>query len=927
MKKRLLIVGIASLLLASCGSGNTTSSSQSSSSSSSSSTSSSTSESSSSSTSSTSSSTSSSSTTEPIPDPTITGVSLNPSSKQTLYVGENINVRATVSGTGDFNKYVTWSDDNPGVVSYEEHQNNNYIVALQTGVVNLTATANGDSTKYDSIQIEVLDPFVETVSLSKTGTINIENNDTFSISATVTGKGTINKNVDWSSSPAGIISFGTGNSINVKAEAPGDVVLTATSKQDSSKKASVNVHVEPDFDLTLPMVYKKVTSMSEIVTGERYIVVSRTADKALGVEYSSKKPRALEVTRDSSDDSLINNVVGTTIRTVKLVEGHTSGSYAFLYNNEYLQSNGSNDLPKSTTLNESTSWSIQINGGDTKIESISTYDSQKVYLKHNNTLFGSYKATSVVSEVDLYKYYSGKEQIVFDDTEITMSTETEKDISVNVHGFNPTSFVWSSSDPTIVSVAGTTKNAKLTASSSVGNAVITCVASDGSISRTATLNVHTKSYSYDIDEGKYAITYGNNYIIPSTAKDGENLNVSDLTNYFDFIKAYEGDNTFYISNGTQYLKCNKPSQARISLTTDKVCWTVAPSSGQFILSTTVDSKTYYLTRINASNPWIVTDASSNKVDLKAVSTFKEMEVSGTLVKTKYNYDEPFDPTGLTIYAVYTSSLGDIKVDVTSKVIWDDMYMAYSIFGHVEVDGEERYVEVDGLTITHYSILSISLNTVGVKTDYFVGDTVDVTNLIVDAHYEDPIAEDYITINDVKGYTVSPTIIESSTTQITITYKEKTSSYAVNVTEPEFELTTYLTAGMKVTFAANNREMIYDGYQSTPYYSLPVGEIVFEVEKFDYPSWRFKVSSIKDTTHSENVGKYLAVDGSKKGSLKLVDEADDSFTVFSVTINSTTGDYFMLAGNGYYVSMNIDSNKFVAQSNAGYDIEIYRKITE
>lgn len=79
----------------------------------------------------------------------------------------------------------------------------------------------------------------------------------------------------------------------------------------------------------------------------------------------------------------------------------------------------------------------------------------------------------------------------------------------------------------------------------------------------------------------------------------------------------------------------------------------------------------------------------------------------------------------------------------------------------------------------------------------------------------------------------------------------------------------------------------------------------------------------NTTHSENIGKHLALNGTK---LTLANELDDDLIVFEVTINSDTGDYFMVAGNGNYVSMNVDSYKFVAQYTTGYDIEIYRKIT-
>lgn len=111
-----------------------------------------------------------------------------------FYVGETTyELTASVEGTGDFNKYVTFEEYHSTIINVETNNNHPYIKALKAGTTQLVAVANGDKSKKASTSITVLDPIVESISLSLTSPITLEKNDSVSLRATVSGRGNYQK--------------------------------------------------------------------------------------------------------------------------------------------------------------------------------------------------------------------------------------------------------------------------------------------------------------------------------------------------------------------------------------------------------------------------------------------------------------------------------------------------------------------------------------------------------------------------------------------------------------------------------------------------------------------------------------------------------------------------------------------------------------
>lgn len=73
------------------------------------------------------------------------------------------------------------------------------------------------------------------------------------------------------------------------------------------------------------------------------------------------------------------------------------------------------------------------------------------------------------------------------------------------------------------------------------------------------------------------------------------------------------------------------------------------------------------------------------------------------------------------------------------------------------------------------LLSITLDTTGVKTDYYSGESFDTTNLTVTANYSDEKAQ------LATSYTVTPEILTADTENVTVEYRGQTAVIPVSVT--------------------------------------------------------------------------------------------------------------------------------------------------
>ncbi|MBR6253730.1 MAG: Ig-like domain-containing protein [Clostridia bacterium] len=182
-----------------------------------------------------------------------------------MVVGTTATLVATVSPSNATDKTVEWRSSNSDIVSVS----NGRLTAKKTGYAGISAIANNGKMATCTVFVKEENLAVEEVeSVSIGGPTEVEKGKRISLTATVLPTTVANRSVTWESSDPSIarVSF-TGM---VQAYEKGTVTITATSKADTTKKAShtvkvtdsgTNFYISPS-SLTLDLDGKKEVSSS-----------------------------------------------------------------------------------------------------------------------------------------------------------------------------------------------------------------------------------------------------------------------------------------------------------------------------------------------------------------------------------------------------------------------------------------------------------------------------------------------------------------------------------------------------------------------------------------------------------------------------------------------------------------------------------------
>ncbi len=178
--------------------------------------------------------------------PTVTGVKVTPD-KATVAKGKTQDFSATVSGTGDFDKTVTWSveDGNDGT-SIDANGKLTVADNETSDALTVIATANGNKTKFAEAEVTVVPaPTITSVTVTP-ATATVEQGNTQDFAATVTGTGDFDKSVKWS-----VIGGHEGTSIDnegvltvAKNETAKTLTVRAVANGDETKVAEATVTVK-----------------------------------------------------------------------------------------------------------------------------------------------------------------------------------------------------------------------------------------------------------------------------------------------------------------------------------------------------------------------------------------------------------------------------------------------------------------------------------------------------------------------------------------------------------------------------------------------------------------------------------------------------------------------------------------------------------
>lgn len=159
-------------------------------------------------------------------------------------------------------------------------------------------------------------------------------------------------------------------------------------------------------------------------------------------------------------------------------------------------------------------------------------------------------------------------------------------------------------------------------------------------------------------------------------------------------------------------------------------------------------------------------------------------------KTVYKVGDTLDLTGLVIGAKY----GDNNIkEITGYTVTPKT---------LSTDGtQEITVSYGGLTtsfnvtVNKVDVSKISISSKPSKLNYYVGDIIDTTGLVLKVTYSDDSSK-----NISSGFTVSPTTLNTSGTQkITVKYGEKSTSYSVDVNEVSLSAIEIKTMPSRTTY--------------------------------------------------------------------------------------------------------------------------------
>ena len=172
----------------------------------------------------------------------VTGVSLNETSK-TLWVGDKLQLTATVSPGNASNQDVNWNSSNDKVVSVDD---NGLVTANAKGNAIITVTTvDGGKTATCAITVNVA---VNGVSLNISDQ-ELKKGETLQLTAMVQPTDATNQNVTWSSSDDKVVSVDDNGLVT--ANAKGNATITVTTVE-GRKEASCLITVTEDVGINAP---------------------------------------------------------------------------------------------------------------------------------------------------------------------------------------------------------------------------------------------------------------------------------------------------------------------------------------------------------------------------------------------------------------------------------------------------------------------------------------------------------------------------------------------------------------------------------------------------------------------------------------------------------------------------------------------------
>ena len=436
----------------------------------------------------------------------VSGISLNKSTL-TMCENENYTLTATITPSNATNKDVGWSSSNTSVATVS----NGVITALNVGTTTITATTvDGGMTA--SCNITVLAK-VTSVSLDKYEATLCEN-ETITLTATISPNHASNKNVTWNSSNTSVASVSNGVVTALKAGTTSITVKT----EDGGKTATCYVTV--------------IAKVSNISLNKTSASLTEGDTLTLTATITPSNATNKNVTWKSSNTSVAkvsNGVVtalkaGSTTITVTTEDGAKTATCQVTVNAKVYPVTSVSLSKSSTTLTEGETITLTatINPSNATNKNVTWSSSNSSVASVSNGVVTALKAgtaTITVTTEDGGKTAKCNVTVIAKVTSVSLDKTnielTEGDVTTLTATIKPDNatnknVTWSSSNSSIASVS----NGKVTALAP-GSATITVATEDGNKTATCLVTVKEKvnhSTTEPVDENSGIWTDNIDYI-------------------------------------------------------------------------------------------------------------------------------------------------------------------------------------------------------------------------------------------------------------------------------------------------------------------------------------------------------------------------------------------------------------------------------